>query len=340
MARSTCRIKITSEEIISQISKENQSLIKLFLKEKERKCSVATMKVYASDLNIFFAWNVLENNNKFYPEIKKVEISSFFDYLINTMKINGKRFAHFKSVLSGLSDCVIKFYDEDYPTFKNFISAVVENIPKPDVREKTIVEKEDLDFLLQTLKEQERHQEACLCAMAAFSGMRISELEQMRVSFFKEDNLAYDGLFYKTTEKIRTKGSGKEGKVIYRYVLHDIFKPYLIQWLTVRQEILKNKQIEDHDYLFVNKQGLPASQEVIRGFCNRWSKILNLPIYAHCFRHYFTTYLKSEFNCSDEFVKAIVQWNSIDMVSIYNDTSEEDIEWQEVKVMKKMMDNK
>ena len=158
MARSTCRIKITSEEIISQISKENQSLIKLFLKEKERKCSVATMKVYASDLNIFFAWNVLENNNKFYPEIKKVEISSFFDYLINTMKINGKRFAHFKSVLSGLSDCVIKFYAEDYPTFKNFISAVVENIPKPDVREKTIVEKEDLDFLLQTLKEQERYQ--------------------------------------------------------------------------------------------------------------------------------------------------------------------------------------
>ena len=102
-----------------EISKENQKLIKLFLKEKGRKCSPATMKVYASDLNIFFCWNVLENDNKFYPNIKKVEISSFFDYLLNTMKINGKRFAHFKSILSGLSDCVIKFYDEDYPTFRN-----------------------------------------------------------------------------------------------------------------------------------------------------------------------------------------------------------------------------
>lgn len=96
--------------------------------------------MYKSDLLIFFSWNVLENDNKFYPTIKKVEISSFFDYLINEMKINGKRFSHFKSVLSGLSDCVIKFYDEEYPTFRNFISAVVENVPKPDIRKKTVLE--------------------------------------------------------------------------------------------------------------------------------------------------------------------------------------------------------
>ena len=340
MARKTCRVKIANEDVIAQISKENQKLIKLFLKEKDRKCSAATMKVYTSDLNIFFSWNVLENDNKFYPEIKKVEISSFFDYLLNTMKVNGKRFAHFKSILSGLSDCVIKFYDEDYPTFRNFISAVVENIPKPDVRKKTVLEDTEVQYLISVLTEQEKYQELCLCTMAAYSGMRISELEQMRVSYFSEDSLAYDGLFYKTTEEIRTKGSGKEGKVIHRLVLHDLFQPYLQQWLTARQQLLADKQVEEHDYLFVNRQGLPASQEVIRGFCDKWGKILNTTIYAHCFRHYFTTYLKRTYNCSDEFIKAVVQWSSIDMVSIYNDIREEDMEWQEIETIKQAMKSK
>lgn len=337
MARSTYKIKITDEEVIAQISKENQKLIKLFLKEKGRKCSPATMKVYASDLNIFFCWNVLENDNKFYPNIKKVEISSFFDYLLNTMKVNGKRFAHFKSILSGLSDCVIKFYDEDYPTFRNFIGAVVENIPKPDVREKTILEEEDVTYLLDFLVEQDRKQEVCLVALAAYSGMRISELEQMKVSYFSEDSLAYDGLFYKTTEKFRTKGHGKEGKVIDRLILHDMFKPYLENWITERKAILEKKEIEDHDCLFINKSGKPATQEVIRGFCAKWEKILNKPIYAHCFRHYFTTLLKSKYKCSDEFVKTVMKWSSVDMVGIYSDLSDEDMEWQEVEIMKNMM---
>ena len=339
MARSTYKIKITDEEVIAQISKENQKLIKLFLKEKGRKCSPATMKVYTSDLNIFFCWNVLENDNKFYPNIKKVEISSFFDYLLNTMKINGKRFAHFKSILSGLSDCVIKFYDEDYPTFRNFIGAVVENIPKPDVREKTILEEEDVIYLLDFLVEQDRKQEACLVALAAYSGMRISELEQMKVSFFSEDSLGYEGLFYKTTEKLRTKGHGKEGKVINRYTLHDMFKPYFDNWIVERKNILKEKNIEDHDYLFINKSGNPATQEVIRGFCAKWEKILNKPIYAHCFRHYFTTLLKSKYKCSDEFVKTVIQWSSIDLVNLYNDTKEEDMEWEEIGNIKQMMEN-
>lgn len=337
MARTTYKVKITDEEVISQISKENQKLIKLFLKEKGRKCSEATMKVYASDLNIFFCWNVLENDNKFYPNIKKVEISSFFDYLLNTMKVNGKRFAHFKSILSGLSDCVIKFYDEDYPTFRNFISAVVENIPKPDVREKTILEEEDVDYLLSVLNEQERYQEACLVALAAYSGMRISELEQMKVSFFSEDSLGYEGLFYKTTEKLRTKGHGKEGKVINRYILHDLFKPYFDKWTEERKKILDNKEVEDHDSLFINRQGLPATQEVIRGFCEKWEKILNKPIYAHCFRHYFTTLMKSKYKCSDEFVKSVVQWSDISLVSLYNDTKDEDVEWAEIDTIKNIL---
>ena len=71
----------------------------------------------------------------------------------------------------------------------------------------------------------------------------------------------------------------------------------------------------------------------------KWEKILNKPIYAHCFRHYFTTLLKSKYKCSDEFVKTVIQWSSIDLVNLYNDTKEEDMEWEEIGNIKQMMEN-
>jgi hypothetical protein len=78
-------------------------------------------------------------------------------------------------------------------------------------------------------------------------------------------------LFYKTTEKFRTKGRGKEGKVIDRLILRDPFKPYFDAWIKKRQEILQNKDMEDHDFLFINRSGEPASQDVIRNFIDKTS---------------------------------------------------------------------
>ena len=62
MGRTTFKKKITSPELISQINPKNVKLINLFLKEKDRKCSDATIKVYKSNLEIFFCWNVLYND--------------------------------------------------------------------------------------------------------------------------------------------------------------------------------------------------------------------------------------------------------------------------------------
>lgn len=43
MPRTTFKKKITTPELIAQISPENQKLIKLFLREKNRVCSDATI---------------------------------------------------------------------------------------------------------------------------------------------------------------------------------------------------------------------------------------------------------------------------------------------------------
>ena len=46
MGRKTFKTKITSPETIEQINPKNKKLMNLFLKDKNRKCSDATMKVY------------------------------------------------------------------------------------------------------------------------------------------------------------------------------------------------------------------------------------------------------------------------------------------------------
>ena len=338
MPRAMYRKVITSPEVMGQVNPENIKLCNIFLKDKARKCSNETLKQYKSALDIFMCWNVLEGNNEFYPLIKKIEISSFFDYICEELKVNGKRFGFFKSVLSGLSDCVIKYYDEDErcKTFRNFIGAIIENVPKTEVREKTILNEEQVKFLLDVLIEQERYQEACLVSLAANSGMRISELVQMKKSWIDLENVAYDGLFFKTPE-MRTKGSGKTGKVISRLILKDPFVPYYNLWITQREQILKDKNILDHDMLFINTNGLPASQEVIRGFVAKWEKILNINMYAHCFRHYFTTLMKSKYKASDEFIRTIIRWSSNDLVQLYNDQKEDEIEWEEIGNIKAIL---
>lgn len=282
---------------------------------------------------------MLENDNKYYPKIKKIEISNFFDYLVNELHVNSKRYSFFKSVLSSLSDTFIKFYDEEeeYANFRNFINAVVESIPKSDAREKTVLEPKDCEYLLETLIDQEKYQDACLFALAIYSGCRISELVQANLNWFDEDKIAYE-VFYETP-KMRTKGRGKAGKVISRLILHDPFKPYLDKWLEKRAQILKDKNIEDHGMLFINQQGQPASADALRCKLPRWEKILGKNLYYHCFRHAFCTTLINEYKLSPDIVKNIIKWSSVDLVTLYNDKSDE-INMDELAGLKAIFQNK
>ncbi len=339
MGRKTFKTKITSPETIEQINPKNIKIMILILKAKNRKCSDATLKVYQSNLNIFFCWNVLYNDNKYYPEIKKVELSEFFDFIVNELKIQGKRFAHYRSVLSGLSDIVIKYYDEDYPTFKNIVNTIIEPIPKEDVREKTILSEEEVQLIIDVLQEQERYQELCFFTLSIYSGARIAELEQFTVDMIDEDNTAFGGVALQTAKKIRTKGFGKTGKVMYKYIIKDLFLPYYKQWVEQRKQILEDLQVEDHGYLFIKKDGQPATQSVFRRWGDKWSKIVDKDIYLHCLRHNLVTYL-TKLGLGSDFIVAFMGWSTADMYKIYNDLKESEMDWKDSEKLQKFIEKK
>ena len=65
MGRGTVYNNITSPELVEQISQENKDLMNDFLEYLQSIDRAATtIKVYRNNLEIFFVWNLQNNNNK------------------------------------------------------------------------------------------------------------------------------------------------------------------------------------------------------------------------------------------------------------------------------------
>ena len=319
MGRTTKQNKITSPELIAQINPNNINLIKeflLYLQSTDK--SKKTIYQYERDLYIFFVWNLQFNGNKFFIDVKKKDLIRFQGYIIGNNGNSPKRVRRIKSVLSSLSKYIEDILDEQYPEFKNIVSKIESPINQP-VREKTVLDSEQVKKILDYLVKEKEYQKACFVALAAYSGSRKSELPRFKVSYFKPEYIVF-GSLYKTPEKIVTKGKSSKGKLLYKYTLAKEFQPYLDLWLEERAKLKI-----DSDWLFVTKSGdkwIQTKVPTVDKWAERLSEKMGFPIYWHAFRHFFTTELKKH-NIPDSVIKAIVGWESVEMVSVYNDLSED-----------------
>lgn len=331
MTRKTFFNKITSEENTKKINPENIKLMNRFLKEKSTRTSDKTIDVYRSNLMIFFTWNALYNNNAFFIDIKKLEFADFFSFVVDEMKLGSSRQNNLRSVLSSLSNFIEKFFDTDYPMFRNVILKVVESAPKDMRREKTILTDEQVESLLKYLSDTNK-QKACWLALAITSGARFSELLRFDVDIIDENRTAFGDLFLETTKQIKTKGRGKGGKLLYKYILRDKFLPYYKEWIAEREKIMeKNKQ--SHVSLFVKDDGTPITESMVRYWIRGFEEFLSVPFYAHAIRHYLVTLLSKK-NIPHPLIKEIFGWESVEMVDIYSDISAKDKTWTELENLK------
>ena len=312
------KILKTSEDW-AEVNNINKKLTRDFL----RYCSAndrspSTMRQYAEELQIFFVWNKRENGNKMFTAIRKREFISFFGYGRIDLGWSPNRLASFRAVLSSLSNYIERILDDEYPEFKNIVK-VLEPIHIETVREKTVITTEQMEEALQKLTDLGQVQEACWLALLFSSGMRKAEVAQMKVEYFTPDNLAFD-IMYKTP-KIRTKGRGEKGKQVPRYIFKYLFQPYFDKWMGKRAELGI-----DNEYLFVvkKKEGyVPATVVTFNSWSQRISTLMGIDFYMHSARHAWTTWLKKQ-GYPDSVIQKLQQWASADMVSVYNDTSDEE----------------
>lgn len=329
MTRKTFRNKITSPELTEKINPKNIELLEKFLKEKAIRSSDKTIVVYDSNMKMFFTWNLLYNKNKFFVDIKKLEFVDFFSFAVDELKLGSSKLNNMRSVLSSFSNFIEKFYDEDYPNFRNVILKVIDSSPKETRREKTILTDEQIEDLLDHTKDT---QALCWLALAVTSGARFSELLAWETDLIDENRTAFGDLFLETTRQIKTKGRGKSGKLLYKYILRDKFLPYYKNWLKERQKIMEEKGI-NHNFLFIKSDGSPATIATVRGWIQSFEDYLKVPFYAHALRHYLTTLLSRK-NVPHVLIKDLMGWSSLEMCLIYDDTTMKDRSYPELENLK------
>lgn len=318
MGRSTVYNKnITSEW--DQVQDNNKRFVTeylLYLKSQDR--SPQTLHQYEEWLKVFFCWNYSKNSDKLFTNLKKRDFIYYFGWC-RELGMSANRIASLKSVLSSLSNEIELLYEDEYPNFRNQVRSL-EPIHISTVREKTVLSIEQIKNILEKLVELQEFQLACYIALACASGARKAELIQMKVSDFTKDREVFDGYMY-CTSQVRSKGRGKKGKIIKKYVIKELFEPFLNLWLEERQK----KGIE-LDCLFVSmkeKQPVPATISTANTFALNISKICGVDFYAHSARHFFCTYLRS-LNLPDEIIVQIFSWADSSLLSVYDDTPGEE----------------
>ena len=208
--------------------------------------------------------------------------------------------------------------EEEFEGYRAIIRKI-ESPVKEAVREKTVFEPEEIQLLLSHLVEQEKYMQACILALAMYSGRRKAELPRFKVSYFDEENV-FLGSLYKTPEKVKTKGRGSRGKMLELYVLKKEFDPYLKLWLDYRKE---NGIVSEWLFPSANNPDEPIKPESLDNWVDTYSRFLGKPFYWHSLRHmYCTTLLKK--NLPSSVVQEIIGWDSADMVNLYNDATIED----------------
>ena len=320
MARKTNRVLTTTEEEIKLIREENIELMDEFLEYLEATDhSPRSINVYKNNLHIFFVYCQKHLKNKDFVDIKKRDIMSFQNYMVKN-NLGAARIKNIKSTLSSISNFIESVLEDEEPKWEGFRN-IINKIPSPTadpVREKTILEDEDCQRLLDYLVENKKYQQACVFALAWASGRRKSELLRIKRSYITDETLMF-GSLYKSPEKISTKGRGKMGKMLHAYILKSKFKKYYDLWMEERERLGVPDDIDD---IFVSKKKdgwKPMKISTLDSWSDSFGKFLGVDFYFHCMRHNFCTSL-CKANIPPSVIKDIIGWSSENMISIYNDT--------------------
>ena len=167
-------------------------------------------------------------------------------------------------------------------------------------------------------------------------GARISELLRFKTSIIDENNTAFDGLFLETLKEIKTKGRTKQGTMMLKYIIKDIFLPCYKDWLVKREQIML-KNGKEHDSIFIKSNGEPAKVTTVRSWIIKWEKFLGVPFYMHCLRHYIVTHL-SRLGMNSDFIVAVMGWKTADMYHVYCDLTAKEKEWKDLGKLKNYLD--
>lgn len=318
MGRQTKMNSITSPELLAQVNPDNKQLLKDFLDYlRSVQRSETTCAGYENDIQIAWVWCLQNNNNKFFIDWTKRNVVAYQSWLLNNNENSPARIRRLKAALSSLSNYIENVLDDEYPGFRNIINKVESPANQP-VREKTVLSEDEVTTMLDTIVRAGKIDVACYVALAAYGGRRKSEILRFKVADFGDNHLVCGGSLWKSSP-IKTKGRS-HGKYLHCYTLVKKFRPYLELWLNER-----NARGIESEWLFpsATDHTQPVKISTVNSWMESISRMTGRNIYAHSFRHFYTTLLSDQ-GLPDSVIKEIQGWQDIALVSVYVDRSTED----------------
>lgn len=300
-----------------QVNKENKDLMSEFLDYKRNTGkSEETIYQYSSQLKIFFVWLLDNAKNKEFVNITKRDLIKFQGYCLNTLGHSPNRVKSIRSAISSLSIFIESILDEDFPDFRNIVNKI-EPPTKATVREKTILSFEQCLEVCDKLYDESKYQLSAFLAVAIHSGMRKQELTRLLVKDFTCDKIIIYNSFYKTSPiKLKGDKNKKDNKLVWNKC-----DKYLNKWLEYRVE----NNIEC-DYLFCRKTDKGYEKmlvSTVNSFITSLNKYFDTHIYAHSFRHLFSTHLLRS-GVPADIVQVLLSHNDVSTTLNFYDDREKD----------------
>lgn len=290
MGKIADKLPEVTDEQWSLVNEFNKKITEEFLLESTQ-LSPKTLIQYRSCLRIFFYW-VYENcENKSLLDFKSRDFLKYQNFLVRR-GLSSSAVRMKRAAVSSLNGYIITYYEDSYPTFKNFITKKISAPPKADVHEKKPMNDEEWTFLLKTLEEREEWQKIAYLWFTYSAGCRRAETRQLLKEVVNSPLITKEKIIknpdgteekkiskYYQTGEIRCKGKGKTGKV-RKLQFSEEAMDAIKKWLEVRGE-------DDCPYVFVVKyKGLrQCSEGVFNDWCkDDFAKIVKRRVHPHQLR--------------------------------------------------------
>ena len=318
------KIKPVTEQEWNLVNEETKEMVEEYLNELVD-LSPKTVKQYTSGIKIYFRYIQEHCNNKPFYEIKSRDYLKYQNMLSrNGMSSSGISFK--RSCVSAFNDWIITYYNDEYPTFHNYITKQIKRPPKAFVHKKEPLTEEELNLIINELEKQGRWEQIAYLCYTYSTGCRREESRQLlkevcnyeivekeKIEKDKDGNDVKVIKRFYITHEIRCKGSGKIGKV-RKLKFDERAMKYLKKWLEVRGE-------DDCPYMFITNYGKEVKQASENTF-NRWCHVYFEPIigrriHPHLMRESRATNIVVGEGKNIEVAQALLGHNSSETTQIY-----------------------
>lgn len=329
-----------TDKMWSEVLEFNRNMVQEYL-DNQAELAVKTKIAYESGLKIFFYWVKQYLNNKKCLEIKKKEFVRYLNWLTNRgLSDSAIRFK--KSCVSAFCNYIMMMYEEEYPTFRSFVTSEMKVVKTGYVHEKNPLTPDEYVMLCEELEKREEWQKLAYLVFSYSTGCRRAEARQLLKEVVdykaKEKEITVideDGTERKVVSKsylthtIRCKGASIVGKQ-RKLKFGDDAMEWLKKWIEVRGE-------DNCPYMFVVKTKNKTTgkydvrqvgEDTFNGWCERlFTKIIGRRVHPHLFRESRATNLVVYEHKSAEVAQKLLGHNDVSTTKnhyiIKNDADDE-----------------